>query len=577
MEKLTRAKAFLDRLTEKKYFLFIASIPWVILCFILFNHFLKNGYIGLESNDDLYMNMISSGAYGFSDAHNIYSNIILGFIYSFFYRILPAHNWNTLIQLATIMGSYIVLGIWNIVKNKPIKGYLTSLILLSCTFKTMICKVNYSKTGALALLTGFVLLVYSLNCDEWKSIKLRLLRVLSYMFIIWGSLFRKDTMIACIPFLFIMMAFVVLKYKKESLLRLIPFVGVIAALALCWLCNYIAYNSDEGWKHFTEYNEARTELLDFGMPIYYSYVEEYGELGLSENDYNQFKKWRFAEENVFSLDTLNKLIELRDANAQKKSIIIKIKDSFTLAESLNFTYIIRMSLLFSFFTYLVATVINRKKNCFYITASFLLCIAEELVLISKGRIVERALYLPMIAFFITVLFFIDEEVDEYKSRLTNFFVLVCALMFAFYAGGIRTASADFEDKVYDKTDANTLFSYTADNKDNLYIMDISANSLLLFLSYSPLDHLDEIPHDNIALMGGWMVPAPAVTRIAGSYTDEYNLFKAMATNDNVFWISDISPEYDDFVFYMQEHYGKECKIIETVGKFYICSFAQNSY
>lgn len=591
-----------------------ASITWVLFCCVLFMLFLKKGYVGFESNDDIFMNMISSGAYGSVDAHNIYNNIILGWFYAVMYRLSGGHNWNTLLQLAVILASYISFGVWNICRNKILKGYTTSLLLLALTWESMICRINYSKTGAIAMAVGFVLLISSLDTDKWKLLSYRLLRILAYVFIIGGGLFRKNTTMVCIPFLIVLGAYLVWAVCKnnvtsdnnsginivgvitsgfsKTIIRTLPIIGVCIVVLLTWVVDYVAYNANPEWKYFTQYNEARTELLDFGMPIIYSNPEIYDSIGLNETDVKTFRKWRFADEEVFSLDKLKALVAYRDKYTEKSSFSENVKVSYANASHLKLLPLLYMSIVLTLLVYIGTAISSKGRYLLWQTLIFGGFIAELLVMLNSGRIVERAFLLPVFAAYMSLLTFGDDSskgvnsefckeaaaerdiafIYGATSRTFGAVVLIGLVVITGYVSGIYKAGSAFKETVYDKTAAEAIWSYADSNKDNLYLMDISSVSDILYCSYSPFDHLSEITHGNIALMGGWQVPAPAITAIAEPYCDSHNLFKELALRDNVFWISEMAPEYDDFCDYMLEHYGKEPKVDDRIGSYYVISF-----
>lgn len=567
-------KKQLEKLNTKKWPVILAAVIWAAFCAISMLLCIKNGFVGYESNDDFYMNMISSGMYGSPDAHNIYNNIILGYVYSLLYRLSNTHNWNTLIQLGVILVSYIAFGVWNICKNKIVKGFSTSLIFFWCTFETLVCRMNYSKTGVLALGVGFVLLSQSVDTDSWREVKNRLLRILSYLFIIGGSLFRKETLYASLPFLALLGLYIILKYKKDSILRLVPFAILGVVLALCLGVNFIAYHSNDAWKHYERYNEARTELIDFSMPAYNQYADEYSKIGLSEVDYYFFKSWRYADEQVFSQDKLNQIISFRDASKEKVSFAKAIENNILGAKGRSQEKILLLSFLLTLLALALSVAISSRKYLFYQLMVFVLCNLEMLALLYKGRIAERAFYLPVILAYIVMMFFVDSVEDTTKNKLAVALFMILFTVSIYHISGIKYMGDNFKDAVYDKASAQELLGYTADNKDCLYAMDIITNDLLLSKSFSPFDNFSEVSHENIALMGGWLVPSPVATKIIRPFGDEYNLFRILAENESAFWISINSPELDILCDYMRMNYGKEVTIVDRVGVYYICSFAK---
>lgn len=579
-----------EKLENRKYSSFIAAAIWTIWCLVWIFISLKRGYIGIETNDDIYMNMISSGTYGAMHARNAFNNIVLGWIYVVLYKLIPGHNWNTLVQLATIFASYIVFGIWCILRNKVIKGYLISLTFMFATWETMVCRINFSKTGAIALGVGLVLLMSSLDYadGEWKSFSNRFARVVSYGFIILGGLFRKDTLIACVPFAGLMAVYLVIKYRKEALKKLIPIVAVSAVLIVAWIGNYFAYESDPEWKHYVEYNKYRAELLDYEMPTWYMHPDVYDSLGLSENDFWVFRDWMFADENVFSIDTLKTITELKQLPSEKGTISERytklLADMKLFIKEYKDFYVITLLSIALF-------IFAGRKNKLFVLGSFLFFAGEFGMLILKGRLIERTFYIVALLAMITLAFYADSANDAGSARDADFVfgadvgirpgilrkaaypvAIMCIAIYTFVSVRFAGIPDLFKDRVYDKTNINAILEYAHNNPDNLYVIDGVQEGLLLIQSFSPFDNMADVHYENLAYMGGWQVPTPATLDLVRPYGNPYNVFELLATKDNVLWISVDHPDCEEFPKYMEEHYGKSYTIIDQFGRFYICSF-----
>ena len=78
---------------HKKY---IFSLCINVVFAILFNVFF---YCRFHTNDDVFMEMIASGAFGRPDYHLIYINSIIGFVLSSLYSIIHSIPWYGLFQI----------------------------------------------------------------------------------------------------------------------------------------------------------------------------------------------------------------------------------------------------------------------------------------------------------------------------------------------------------------------------------------------------------------------------------------------------------------------------------------------
>lgn len=552
---------------KKKYFYLAASVPWMIYSLYMALYFIKGGFIGFEGNDDIYMGMISGGAYGEFYARNIYNNVVLGWIYTLFYRLSPSHNWNTWVQLMVVFSTYTIFGVWCVHKFKLVKGYLAALLFTWATRESMICKLTYSKTGGFAIALGCILLLSSLDSEKWKTWQLRCVRILGCIYIFFGGIFRKDTLLSCLPFLLLGAVYLGIKYKKQWL-RLLPFGVLAVVLGACWIGNAVAYSADEDWKYFTEYNDARTALLDYELPNYGVNEKEFEALGYSLNDYNAFKLWIYAEKQVFSLESLQKMVSLQGQYKPPltmKEQIDKYFDSFVF-------YAKRHVIIFVFlFLFLGCAAIGKREQFWYQLIVFALGAGELFALIYVDRLVLRAVYTCIPIALMMLLFFTDTSETETKMDIRAMILLAFISVFAYYGGNNTTLEESFYGKEFHSEIPEQLFGYTSSHKENLYVIDIYDDADIFYAQYSALDHPAMIDHSNVAMLGGWFIPSPINANIAGKYGDPYNLLTLLGTQDNVYWIA--SENGNTYITtYMWEHFGKNEVLVDEVAGYCIYRF-----
>ena len=94
-----------ERFGKKKLFFVLAAAQVVLLlCILLFCS------IKYEVSDDFIMEMVVSGAYtGHPDAHMMFSNIFIGWLFVPLYSLFPAISWYFWLQMLLCFLSFLAL------------------------------------------------------------------------------------------------------------------------------------------------------------------------------------------------------------------------------------------------------------------------------------------------------------------------------------------------------------------------------------------------------------------------------------------------------------------------------------
>ena len=123
-----------------------------------------NGRVRYLVNDDTYIALVTSGAYGKQYPYTLFTNIVLGYLLCFLYKTSPYHNWMTLISLGSILGGYVALGVFSFYKKRW-RGIGVTFLLFAMTIVPMVNRLNFSYTGVLPFVAGVVGLTI-FNCDR---------------------------------------------------------------------------------------------------------------------------------------------------------------------------------------------------------------------------------------------------------------------------------------------------------------------------------------------------------------------------------------------------------------------------
>lgn len=89
-----------------------------VFCSLVMLWLIAHGMVRYLVNDDTYIALATSGAYGKQYPYTLFTNIVLGYLLCFLYKISPYHNWMTLISLGSIFGGYVTLGVFSWYKKR---------------------------------------------------------------------------------------------------------------------------------------------------------------------------------------------------------------------------------------------------------------------------------------------------------------------------------------------------------------------------------------------------------------------------------------------------------------------------
>ena len=284
------------------------------LCLLFFAFFLLLGHMSYETNDDETMSLICAGAYG-PGVHLVYSHYLLGLVLSRLYLLFPGLNWYLVLLLsANLTAITAVCLVFGSRLNLPGSMLLTAGLnaLLGYDFYN---NLQFSKNAALLTGTGAVLLLYLFYGGKKKKTAFFLGSFLTAA----GFMVRKDSFYAA-AVIMACGALPALQWKKREMIRrlLCVFGPALLAVLICMGINKAAYGNDPMWRDYMKYNMLRSELLDYGFPSYKVHKEEIEALGLDKNDLKLLQNWDYMDPEVFTLEKLEKLVEMRGGSKKTR-------------------------------------------------------------------------------------------------------------------------------------------------------------------------------------------------------------------------------------------------------------------
>lgn len=291
----------------KKGALTILSNPWlasllcVIVFFFLYLFVFRPGY---QVDDDITMIQLVSGALGgVSVPFMVFSNIVLGFILNFLYRLPTNLNWEILIFfgiqfVSTWCLAYIIFSL----PLKPIYKFFGIMVVL-LSDSIFLLNITFTTTAAFAVISGFVsILAATYNGFHFPK---RML-VFGSLLIVAGSLIRIESFLLVL--LLIFPASILIHRFFSPKLLIVILVVTIFVVMLFYLFNILYVKSSSQWESFYTYNDVRSQLQDTPRVHLSNVKDTYTDVGWNFNDYRLFMSWFFPDQQLFSLSNLQYLV-----------------------------------------------------------------------------------------------------------------------------------------------------------------------------------------------------------------------------------------------------------------------------
>lgn len=252
---MNRLSCFLKIVLSKKgmsltYLQFFLGWAGVFLIFACFSP------IRFETNDDVMMLMISSGAYsGTPDFHLVFINVIYGLLVKALYIFLPGLEWYTILFCLLHIISFSLI-FWIYSKRLTTAfGQLLLLLLLLVLQSRFVIGFQFTTTAAVVAYAG--LLLYF---ERGKYI-----RIVGLLLFFIGSLVRFDAAMLCLGVYAPVMMFPLsgrIRSKRQFLQTGIILSLIVVLPVVAKIIDRQVYNKDSGWHYYMEYNRVRGALND---------------------------------------------------------------------------------------------------------------------------------------------------------------------------------------------------------------------------------------------------------------------------------------------------------------------------
>ena len=350
---------------------------------ILFN-------IKYEQVDDFIIYNLYSGLDGTYNIHGVYIHPIICIIISIFYRILPIINWHSIFLLGMQFICFTIIGYIILKKHNNGIAIVLYTIFASVFYVTMLMLIQYTSVAALLILTALIMLIDILEKNEKTKIQYIIGMYILYTI---GIMTRMQSLLIIIPFFGLYFVINLVEYKfqkqiqKDTIIKMLKYYLIyILITVVVYVSNIIIYNSDEVYKNYMEYNDIRATLHDIIYVDYEENKEIFDEVGWSKNDHYLFYTFNFGDEDIYSKENLQKILDYKiqkDGKYNFDTNIVEINRSFISETSDSITYI---SILFMAIFIISLFNSNRTKENVLI---FIATIGMHILFIIIGRSMLR--------------------------------------------------------------------------------------------------------------------------------------------------------------------------------------------
>lgn len=531
---------------------------------ILFN-------IKYEQVDDFIIYNLYSGLDGTYNIHGIYLHPIICIIISIFYKIIPIINWHSIFLLSMQFTCFTIIG--NIILKKHDNGIAIILytIFASIFYVILLMLMQYTSVSALLILTALIMLIDILEKNETAKIKYI---IGMYILFAIGIMTRMQSLLIIIPFFGLYFVINLVKYKvlkqlqKDTVIKMLKYYLIYVIITvIVYVSNTVIYNSDEVYKNYMEYNDIRATLHDITYVDYEENKEIFDEIGWSKNDHYLFYTFNFGDENIYSKENLQKILDYKiqkDGKFNFNTDIEDISKNFISESGDSITYI---SILFITLFIIALFYSNKTKENILI---FLATIGMHILFIIIGRSMLRVVIPEYIIGTVLLIYNLNfNRKNKINDNIKNC-TIICfmILIICTFVGN----KYNYGYKLENYENYRELINYTNNHKENVYLYTVPSLQDR-YLTYSAYQMPPKGAFSNLRVMGGWDMYTENYYDFKERYNLEGNFLDLLKENvylidGDVYWsgrryqnykenvILSIKENYDVDVTYEEiEHFG----------------------
>lgn len=516
--------------------------------------------VHFETNDDEWISDITSGVLGYRESRIRYLNTIYLKLVITLGNFFPKRNWHGIIMFFTVFVSFscIVYVVFKL-KSRMQRSYIFFLVLIYLVGISFYLKLQFTRTSAIGIVAGLMLIVYSYrNATEKKRY---LLYAVGGMLFLWASLIRFDNVYAIgLIYTPCFLSCVFYSFNNKKFLKLAE-LCLVMGCCFCFLFGSRIYNNvfykSEDYKKWEEFDISRSELMDFGWPEYIDYEEFYKDEGISENSYMNYVLWDLEDQDFINIDSLRRVIKQKEysilslsGNSLKKiGPVVSYFGKIIIPKFLKypfFWFFLISIVLLAVFGYDDINVLSGTL-CAFLLVQLILSYIQR----GANERVDAGLFLAMITVVILCANDIAKRTNVVPLFLITFFLLV----------GTITICKDqiFESQRQESLRSKqTIVRLSCEDKENVYL---TPELDRVPLSFNPFEAFPVGYASNYITYGGWITGSP-LKEYQKKKNGINNMYRDIVDREDSYLVL-MDQNLDLKLEYYREHYGEDINAILT--------------
>lgn len=525
-------------------------------------------------DDDVAMARIAYGVFFEPQTRLVFTCNVFGAVLKGLSSLADGVNWQLILYYVSLLYGGSVSFYYVLKKNRRLLSILWVLVVTSFYYATYI-NINFSVITSMLAFFGYVTLFYGAYAKEKTPVIMSAITLIFAMSIRYESFFVFS--------LFAFFAFVLIfihsvsKYGVKTAINgyVVPFSVALFLPLFLFAVDRASYLGDE-WVAYTEYNDNRSQILDFQSVLKNEDQRYFDEIGLSKEMVESLKNWQFNDTEIFSEQLISKMSE------DSKKYNPKLTSDFIFAavgysvEKICKLYYFAFGVLF-----LALLTIRRDKvgkgyvHVFALPWIIMVpLIAEICLYYFLDRGIDRVLRTTGLGFWcgITVLLccdYFESNGDENilnKKWLIVATALIAVLGVCLQANKLRNTGGF---KLVEKQKVDEELSFLLDGK--IYMCDIGSIREIE-QAYGVWQAPNKGFLYNCVELGGWMVNYPCVKEKQNSLGVS-NPYKSLAYNDNAYLLT--TEDGNIQLEFLRSAYNKniESELVEKHGNLSVYKYS----
>lgn len=549
-------KSWITTASSKKINDFIAAVLTVLIVSLLFRSYTSFIY---STNDDLFIKSIVSGEVtGKPEFRGIYLGVLVGFIISRLYLLIPTLPWYGLfLCLCQMLAMLVVL--YQCLRHTEKKGNKIIVLLLFCLISSGIQIQHFAfiqYTVVAAIVGAASIFSFIITEEREEPLQFFKANLPSFLLFILSLSIREKATLMLMPIAGMLWLFKWLNgpkpFSRKRIMAYFGYMGIILVLlAGIKVVDRAAY-SQESWQKFLDYTRAREQITDYyGYPDYEKYKDLYEQYGISYESYiGAAEHYQILIDENINAEFMQAIATVaREDSRENFSLQSRIKETIINFINRNLDYSDRPLNLFVYTAYAIITLlalIGRKYRALLCEA-FLLTgrMVSWFYLIWNGRYPERVtqgLYFGELLSLLAIGLFFQLFSTKKKMALVISIGLFGILTICCGMKKAAKVQGAVEGRLFTSTAYNQLKEYCASHPDHLYLLDMHS------VEYYTEDIFDnqEYRYLNFMTLGSWLPKSPLYTEKLHNIGIT-NLEEAILESSEIFFVfkddEGIEPDY----------------------------------